>query len=152
MDSEIQCKLIELAFRHSVPFCYGCYGCYGCYVEAPSARCQSCGSDDLMRLVQGVGCEWGVDWVIEHILETALEPVNLEKEFEQSVRDCYPKSTTVGWADFDTVDLLKTQDPIGWRCAVSDYESNEADEGTIVSFDNGCTYYRASDIEDLVKT
>ena len=42
MNTEIQKKLETLAYNRSKPFCYGCYE------EAPSGRCLSCGSDDLM--------------------------------------------------------------------------------------------------------
>ena len=38
---------------------------------------------------------------------------------------------------------------MSWRCAQSEWESNEADEGTIISFDNGCIYYQESDVQTL---
>ncbi len=145
MKSEIQSKLEQLARKRSTPFCYSCYE------EAPSGRCKTCGSDDLMRLVDGIGVEYGTDWVIKHILETELQAVNLEESFEQMIRDCYPETTKVGWCEFDTVDLLKEQDPVSWHCAVSDYESQEAGEGNIITFDNGSTYYNLSDVENIVE-
>lgn len=87
--------------------------------------------------------------VIKHILETELTPVDLEEAFEQSVRECFPETTKVGWCEFDTVTLLKELDPVSWRCAFSDYESQEVDEGNIVSFDGGTTYYYNYDFESL---
>jgi hypothetical protein len=144
MKTEIQEQLEKLAYERSIPFCYGCYK------EAPKGRCTECGSDDLMRLVPGVGCEYGTDWVIEHILETELTSVDLEEAFEESVRQCYPETTKVGWMEFDTVSLMKDQDPVSWRCAFSEYESQEANEGSIVSFDNDRTYYWNRDLENLV--
>lgn len=144
MDSEIQTKLTKLAFKRSSPFCYGCYK------EAPIGRCNSCGSDDLMRILPGVGCEYGTDWVIRHILNDEIEAANLEEAFEESVRECYPEETKVGWMTFDTVTLMKEQDPISWRCALSEYESEEDSEGNIVSFDGGSTYYNLYDIEKLL--
>lgn len=143
MNSELQEKLDQLAFNRSQPFCYSCYH------ECPSGRCESCGSDDLMRLVQGVGCEYGTDWVIKHILEAELEAVDLEESFEESIRECYPETTQVGWMEFDTVTLMKENDPIAWRCALSEYESNEEADDLIVSLDGGSTYYRKDDVEDL---
>jgi hypothetical protein len=77
------------------------------------------------------GCEYGIEWIIKHLLETELEPANLEEAFEQSIRDCYPETTQAGWMEFDTVDLMKSQDPISWRCALSEYESNEEADGNI---------------------
>lgn len=144
MNTEIYQKLTELALQRSKPFCYHCYK------VAPTGICKICQSDDLMRLVDGVGCEYGIDWVINHILETELEPVDLEETFEQYVRECYPETTKVGWMEFDTVDLMKENDPVGWRCALADWESQEADEGNIVTFDNGSTYYWVKDLDHLV--
>lgn len=145
MKTEIQKQLEAIAFKRSIPFCYGDY------IECPTGRCSKCGSDDLMRLVPGVGCEYGTDWIIKHILETELEPVDLEEAFEESVRQCYPEETKVGWMTFDTVTLMKEQDPIGWRCALVEYESQEADEGAIVSFDGGSTYYDVQSLESLIE-
>lgn len=104
-----------------------------------------------MRLVDGVGCEFGTDWVIKHILETELKAVDLEESFEQMIRECYPETTKVGWCEFDTVTLLKEQDPVSWRCALSEHEWQEADDGNIISFDNGRTYFYANDLETLLE-
>mgnify|MGYP000146049346 FL=1 len=143
MNSELKEKLTKLAFNRSLPFCYNCYH------ECPTGRCESCGSDDLMRLVQGVGCEYGTEWIVQHILETELNPVNIEESFEEMIRECYPETTKVGWMEFDTVTLMKEQDPISWRCALAEHESNEESEGLIVSFDGGVTYYRTDEVENL---
>lgn len=145
MQIEIKKQLEELAYKRSIPFCYSDY------IECPTGRCTKCGSDDLMRLVPGVGCEWGIDWVVQHILETELVPVDLAEAFEESVRHIYPETTKVGWMEFDTVTLMKENDPVGWRCALTDYESEEASEGTILSFDNGSTYYNSQSIENLIE-
>ncbi|MFN8845578.1 MAG: hypothetical protein ACK5W9_01880, partial [Bdellovibrionales bacterium] len=145
MQIEIKKQLEELAYKRSIPFCYSDY------IECPTGRCTKCGSDDLMRLVPGVGCEWGIEWVVQHILETELEPVDLGELFEESVRQIYPETTKVGWMEFDTVKLMKENDPVGWRCALADYESEEASEGTILSFDNGSTYYNSQSIENLIE-
>lgn len=145
MNTELYQKLTDLAFKKSKSFCYQCY------CQCPTGVCKTCGSDDLMRLIDGVGCEYGTDWVIKHILETELDAVDLEQAFEQSVRECYPETTKVGWCEFDTVTLLKEQDPVSWRCALSEYESQEADEGNTVSFDGGTNYYWARDVEDLIE-
>lgn len=145
MQIEIKKQLEELAYKRSIPFCHSDYK------ECPTGRCTKCGSDDLMRLVPGVGCEWGIDWVVQHILETELEPVDLEEMFEESVRQIYPETTKVGWMEFDTVTLMKENDPVGWRSALADYESEEASEGTILSFDNGSIYYSSQSIENLIE-
>ena len=145
MNSELQNKLTELAFKRSNPFCYHCYH------ECPNGRCESCGSDDLMRAIPGVGCEYGTEWVIKSILETKLTTVDLAEEFEESIRQCYPEETQVGWMTFDTVTLMKEQDPISWSCAQSEWESNESEEGSIISLDGGTTYYRTHEVETLIE-
>ena len=145
MNTEIKKQLQELAFKHSIPFCYSDY------IECPTGTCPKCGSDDLMRLLPEVGCEYGTEWIVKSILETELTPVDLDEEFEESMRQCYPETTTIGFLkDYDTVSAMKELDPVGWSCAQSEWESQEADEGNIISFDNGSTYYRTSDIEDLI--
>ena len=55
-NDEIQEQLSQLAMNHSRPFCYTCYR------TAPTGRCVTCGSDDLMREVPGVGVEYGGQW------------------------------------------------------------------------------------------
>lgn len=144
MNSEIQSQLNELALTRSTPFCYSCYH------ECPSGRCDSCGSDDLMRALSGVGCEYGTEWIVRSILETDLTAIDLDAEFEEHIRQCYPEETQVGWMTFNTVTLMKEQDPVSWRCARCEWESQEADEEHIISFDGGSTYYWLDDIERLV--
>lgn len=144
MNTEIHEKLKELAYKRSIPFCYGCYK------EAPTGRCMSCGSDDLMRLLSGVGCEWGTDWIVKHIIKDELTPVDTDEAFGDSVNQCYPETVKVGWLELDTVTVLRDQDPVSWGMARSEWESNEADEGSLISFDNGGTYYWTSDVEGLL--
>jgi hypothetical protein len=146
MKSEIQDKLHQLALKKSIPFCYGCYK------EAPTGRCECCGSDDLMRLLPSVGCEYGTEWIVQHILETELTPVDTEGAFEESVRECYPEETKAGWMTFDTVTLMKSQDPISWNLARAEWESFEEEEENLITFDNGSTYYRYYEVNSLLET
>jgi len=145
MNTEIKNQLHKLALKRSLPFCYSCYA------KAPSGTCETCGSDDLMRVTEN-GCEFGTDWIIESILATELTPVDLDEEFEEYVRQCYPETVQIGWMNLDTVSVMKDQDPVSWSCAQSEWESQEADEGTIISFDNGSTNYRQDDIEGLLQS
>ncbi|HAZ13254.1 MAG: hypothetical protein A2X86_00500 [Bdellovibrionales bacterium GWA2_49_15] len=145
MKSEIQQKLEQLAFDRTIPFCYGCY------IKAPKGVCPGCRSDDLMRHLEGVGCEYGTDWIIKHILEEELTPVHIDEAFEDSIRSCYPEETQVGWMTFDTVELMKSQDPLSWKFARDEYESELESDEQIISFDNGATYYWGHDLETLVE-
>ena len=78
MKTEIQERLEQLAFNRTTPFCYGCY------VKAPKGVCPHCNSDDLMRHLEGVGVEWGTDWVIKHILQEELTAIYPDEAFEDS--------------------------------------------------------------------
>lgn len=51
---------------------------------------------------------------------------------------------------FDAVTLMKSQDPISWRIAMSDWESEQLGEESIISFDGGANYYNICDIENLL--
>ena len=143
-QQEILKQLKQLALKRSQPFCYSCYE------VAPSGPCKKCGSDDLMRLLPEVGCEYGTDWIVDHILKTELEPIDMDQAFEDFVRECYPENTKVGWMEFDTVTLMKEMDPIGWRCAQSDWESSELQElDQYIQFPQSTTYWTADFIKLL---
>ena len=141
--SDIEQRFEKLAFRKSTPFCLGCY------VDAPSGICPTCHSDDLGRKSAGEGdVDWHCNFIIEELLRDNLTPVNVEDAFEQSVRDCYPETTQIGWLEaYDTVSAIKELDPVSWRCACSEWESFEEGEGTIISFDGGSTYYWTHEVE-----
>ena len=145
MKTEIQKQLEEIAFKKTIPFCYSCYK------ECPTGTCSTCSSDDLMRLLPGNGCEYGIDWVIKALIEENLDPANLEEAFEQSIADCYTETTKVAWMELDTVSILKEMDPISWNMAQSEYEAQEADEGNIISFNGGSTYYWAHEVESFIE-
>ena len=138
-------QLTSLAFQESIPFCYGCY------IKAPTGRCDNCGTDDLMRLVEGVSCEYGTEWVIEEILKEHLEPVNQQEAFENMIEGCYPTETKVGWLELSTVDILKTMDEVAWDIAKDEYISSLEEDEEVMSFDNGSIYYWAYDIENLIE-
>ena len=143
---ETICNQLEaLAFQESIPFCYGCY------VKAPTGKCDNCESDDLMREMDGVGCEWGTEWVVEEILKEHLEPVNQTEAFEDMIEGCYPTETKVGWLELNTVDILKTMDEISWDIAQDEYISSLEEEEEVMSFDNGSTYYWTNEIEELLE-
>jgi hypothetical protein len=140
-EQELNQRLEKLAYRKSHPFCYHCYR------RAPSGTCELCQSDDLMRELAGEGVEYGVEWIIKSLLRADLTPVKSEEAFEQSVSECYPETVKVGWLELDTVRVLKEMDPVSWDVARGEWESAEADNGQIVSFDNGSTYYWTHEVE-----
>lgn len=144
MNTEIQKQLHELALKKSKPFCYHCYK------VAPTGRCSTCSSDDLMRLLPEVGCEYGTEWIIEHILKEELTPVDLDETFEDSIRSCYPETVQVGWMNLDAVQVMKDQDPISWEMAKNEWIDQESENESLVTFDNGSSYYYFKDVEELL--
>lgn len=140
IPDEFKTRLEELAFRESKPYCYDCA------VVAPSGRCPRCGSDDLMRYVEGVGVEWGTEWVIEHLLKENLEPVDTEEAFADSVREIYGESVQVAWIEVDTVDTIKAMDLVSYELGETEWIDAQVSDGLIVSADGG-TWYWTHDLE-----
>lgn len=145
LSPEIQDRLNKLAYKLSIPFCYSCYQ------EVPSGICPRCLSDDCMRLLPGVACEYGSSWIIEHLIRDNLTPINIEEAFQESVSQCYPETTTVGFLELDTVQTMKESDPIAWDLSQSEWLDNEETEGQIVTFNNGGAYYYTHDVERYVE-
>ena len=143
MKNEIQIKLEKLARSKVIPFCYQDY------CECPKGICPKCGTDDLMFLYPSVGCEYGLDWCVEHLLSEKLTPVDTERTFEDSVRELYNPTTVVGFLTVDTVDTMKECDPIAWEIACSENTDLLESDEIIMSFDNGNTYYWTHDLEAL---
>ena len=137
-------KLEALAFQETTAFCYGCYK------KAPTGQCETCGTDDLMRLMEGVGCEYGTEWVVLELLREHLNPVDVEDTFETMIEDCYSEQTTVGWLKLNTADIIKKLDPVSWDTAKDEYISSLEEDDQIISFDNGTRYYWLDDIEKLL--
>lgn len=143
MNPEIKTKLNQLALTISVPFCYSDY------IECPTGNCPNCGSDDLMRLVPGVGCDWGTEWIINHILETKLSSVDVESMFEESIREAYPETTKIGWLEYDTASAIKELDPVSWDLAFSEWIDQEIENENILEVNS--SYFLMQDLSDLLQ-
>ena len=81
-------QLEEAAYKITDNFCYSCYK----VIEGD--RCPTCGSDDFMRHLSGVGVEYGTEWIIDHIIETKLQPVDGEEMFEELSTNATPRSAS----------------------------------------------------------
>lgn len=138
-DNELREKLTALAFDVTDNFCYGCYK----VVEAD--HCPDCGSDDFMRHLEGVGVEYGTDWVIEHLIKEHCEPIDAEAEFEEMLNECY-EPCRVGCCEWDAGYVMKELDPVAFRCGVSDCL---ADDDQFAEVDG--QYYRIYDIEAMIE-
>ena len=145
MDREDMLKeLTKIAYAKTYPFCYSCYK------RAPSGRCASCGSDDLMRELEGNGVEYGTEWVIESLLKTELTEIDTDEAYEEWLGEVYSEPVEVCGMSMDQVHILKNMDPVAYRCGKSDWESSEDGE-TMISFDNGSTFYSMSEVEEFIE-
>ncbi len=145
LSQEIKDSLEKIAYKHSIPFCYQCY------VEVPTGTCSRCLSDDNMRLIRGVGVDYGTDWVLKHLISENVPSVNITETFEQSIRGCYEETVKIGWIEYDVVSAIKELDPISFELAESEFIDNEVSEGNLVTFDCGNTYIWLHDLESFIK-
>ena len=119
---EIYEKLEKIADKRTIPFCYLCY------IDAPQGRCARCGTDDLMRLLPGVGVEYGYEWVIEHLLRQEVEDISEEDQenlFMDYLDDCYNAETQVAFITVSTGWALKQLDPLAFETALHEYFSED---------------------------
>ena len=141
-NEEIMKRLEKLAYQKSYPFCYSCYK------RAPSGVCEICGGDDCMRELAGEGVEFGSLWIIESLVRNNLTAINVDEEFEASVRGCYDETVKVLWMELDAVTVAKESDPISWRIARDEWIDNELNDELLIEIDS--KYYRTSDVEEYL--
>lgn len=141
LGSETYEALEKIAFRKTKPFCYSCYR------KVEKQYCATCGSDDNMRLSEGVGVEWGTSWVIEHLISENCAPVD-SSYAEQSLRDCYPETVQVGWIEVDPIEIIKEHYPLDFRLACDEYLDSLRADGEIIEVGGGD--YWKDDIIDFI--
>ncbi len=141
---ELTNKLEQIAYQKTNAFCYSCYK------TVKQSHCPKCFSDDFMRELEGVGVEYGTNWVIIELLNDALTPVNAEENFTELLEDIYPEQTKVAWLNLNTVQVLKEQDPISWNIALNEHIDNLVEEEELISFDNE-NYYHTQDIQNYIQ-
>lgn len=138
---EIQEKLTELAIERTIPFCYSCYQ------DCPDDYCETCGSDDLMRHLEGVGVEYGTDWVIKSILEEELSEVDLEESFEQMIDEIYGEEIQIGFIKTSVSCAIKELDPIAWDMAKSEHLDFLIEEESVIEIAR--RHYSKHELESL---
>lgn len=62
---------------------------------------------------------------MQELLEE-IEAADTDSLFEDSVRDCYPEETKIGWLAHDTALAIKELDPISWDIAKGEWLDQEA--------------------------
>lgn len=138
---QIHARLEDAAYKVTDNFCYSCYK----VVEGEF--CPSCRSDDFMRHLQGVGVEYGTEWVIEHMVKEHCEPIDTEELFEEMLDDCY-EQVTLGNLSWYPSHVMKNLDPIAFKCGVSEYIDGLVEDGEYYEFDGD--YYDFTDIQNML--
>ena len=121
--------------------------CYSCYKVIEGDVCPTCYTDDFMRHLEGVGVEYGTEWVIDHLFETRLEPVDGEELFEELLDECYPE-VTVGCCTFSPSQVMKELDPTCFRIGTQENLDSLAEDGVL--YEHNGDYYRIEDIDDML--
>src|SRR4030042_5598028 len=98
--------------------------CYSCYKVVKGDRCPGCGTDDFMRHLEGVGVEYGTEWVIEHLIKEHCSPIDGEEQFEELLSETC-EMVKIGSLEYDPGYVLRNIDPVAFRCGVSDMLSDE---------------------------
>ena len=102
-----------------------------------------------MRLLPEIGCEYGTDWIIEHLVSDNIDPINVNLEFEHSLEDLYPTNTQIGWINFNTISAIKELDPISYDLAKGEWLDSMIEDEYFITFDHGNTYYSKEDVESF---
>lgn len=139
-------RLQKLALKLTKPFCYTCY------ITCTSGICESCDSDDLMRELDGVGVDYGTDWIIDSILEQHLTQVDIEAEFKDYFLLNNEEVIKIGNSFFNSIDIYKTLDITSWENELNDWRISQTADGTFFTNDDGENNYLVSDIESLLNT
>jgi hypothetical protein len=140
----IKQSLEEMAWEASRPFCYSDYVTVQ-PDDAGHSVCPQCGSDDLMREVEGIGVEYGIDWVMRHIVETEGERVDIEELYRDLLDECYPP-IKFGELEYSPSQVLEAVDPVAFRMGVGEYADSEVEDGRLIEL--GGSYYRVDGITE----
>lgn len=135
------------AIKESRPFCYSCYVAVS-EVGENNTHCPKCGSDDNMRELPGVGCEYGTDWIVEHFVKDEFEYLTeseMEDRYIELLDEIYDE-VKIGNLTVSAGDVMKTMDPIAFRIGVSEEADHNVEEGRLVEL-NGDYYEVPFDLQ-----
>ena len=138
---EIHARLEGIAYKATDNFCYGCYK------VVDGEYCPECHSDDFMRHVEGVGVEYGTEWVIDHIIQDRCESIDDEALFDEMLNECYPM-IELGCSSWEPSHVLSELDPIAYRIGVSEHVSSLVEDCQLYESDGD--YYQVFDIEEML--
>lgn len=135
---EIKDKLREQAHEMSRPFCYMDYITVP-LDEDDNAVCPKCGTDDLMRELEGVGVEYGYDWIMEHIVKEEGTAIDGDEMYDDLLDECY-EPFKLGDLEYSPSQVLRDVDPTAYRIGKQDYLDSLVEDGQLVCLDG--TYYQ----------
>lgn len=145
-QEELYERLLKIAHQVSSAFCYTDY------IKVTADHCPKCGSDDLMRITQDDGPEWGYDWIIENlIVKSNVKTIDIEHAINQIIDDCYGDTVKIGFIEYSTSEAIKELDPVAWKMFEREEVNRLLDEENVISFDEENHIYWASDIETLIE-
>jgi len=136
--------LKQRAHDESRPFCYSDYITVK-VDDQGNAFCPKCGSDDLMRELDGVGCEYGYEWIMEHIVETEGEQVDVEELYRDLLDECYPE-IKFGELSYSPAMVLEAVDPTAFRIGAGEYADGMIEDGLLIELIG--RYYRVADVTE----
>jgi hypothetical protein len=141
---KIKEALKQRAHDQSRPFCYSDYITVS-LDEHGQAFCPRCGSDDLMRELEGVGVEYGYEWIMEHIVEMEGERVDVEELYRDLLDECYPE-VKFGELTYSPALVLESVDPTAFRVGAGEYADGMIEDGLLMELDG--FYYRLDGVTD----
>jgi len=121
--------------------------CYGCYKVVEGEFCPTCHSDDFMRHVDGVGAEYGTEWVIDHIIQDRCESIDEEELFDEMLDECYPE-IELGCCSWTPSHVMSELDPIAYRIGVQEHIDSLVEDCQLYESDGD--YYQVFDIEEML--
>jgi len=138
LDSDIAEHLKQLAWEQSEAFCYNDY------IKVPKDKngntfCPKCGSDDLMRILPYDGPEYGIEWVMEAIIQQEWKLVSssdIKKATEDFIDELYPDGFEICGGQYYASDILKNCSPGDFEAQVSEYQDRQVEDGYWVEVGN----------------
>ena len=103
--------------------------------------------NEYQEQLQKIAKEKGISF--DNLL-TQIEQVSQSKIFDEMLDECYDMIKVCGYEYYPS-HVLESTDPIAYRCGLTDYLDSLEQDDIVVSFDNGCSYYLVSDVEDFIE-
>ena len=98
-----------------------------------------------MRELNGVGVAFGYEWIIEHIVETEGEHIDVEELYRDLLDECYPE-IKFGELMYSPAVVLESVDPTAFRIGAGEYAAGMIEDGLLIELNGG--YYRLAGVTD----